>query len=116
MYQSGCAAYILYDAPIYVLALGCTFFKGIKGLEFFCAGFRFVTFTSAVDCTQNCIVSESGTEIWTKFVNTLLFNKLEMVSINLSESVIVLLSYARILCSSLQNGYIVYIEKEYDIN
>lgn len=69
MYQSGCAAYILYDAPIYVLALGCMFFKGIKvftvqiGLEFFCAGFRFVMFTSAVDCTQNGIVSESGTEI-----------------------------------------------------
>lgn len=98
------------------------FFKGIKvftvqtGLEFYCVGYDFVKFTSTVDCNQNCIVSESGTEIWSKFVNTLLFNKLEMVSLNLSELVIVFLSYARILCSTLQNAYVVYIEKEYNIN
>lgn len=69
-----------------------------------------------MDYTQNCIISESGTEIWTKFVNTKLFNKLEMVSINFSGLAIVFLSYAKILCSTLQNAYNVYTEREYDIN
>lgn len=84
---------------LFLLGLGCILFSGIKvftvqtGLEFCSAGYGLLSL-SLLCLPSKSVKPLSQAEIRTRFVNKLLFNKWERVSINLSELVRVFFGYA----------------------